>query len=95
MGVATLPPSFLPSETQAFYFINRPPTPNIIGGSVSTHNSFIVLHVKSPSRGNYCLLVLPTKIGHHKIILRNNNVNLLGKSKIKKSYGLGFTTNSD
>ena len=34
-GVATLPLSFPPSGTKAFYFINRPPTPNILGGSVS------------------------------------------------------------
>ena len=32
MGVATL--AFLPSETKAFYFMNRPPTTNIFGPNV-------------------------------------------------------------
>ena len=34
VGVVTLPLSFLPSRTQAFYFINRPPRPNILKASV-------------------------------------------------------------
>ena len=37
MGVATLPFSFLPSG--AFYFINRPPGPNILTASVSRYIS--------------------------------------------------------
>ena len=32
--MATLSPSFPPSGTAAFYFINRPPMPNILTGSV-------------------------------------------------------------
>ena len=35
VGVALLHPSFPPSETQAFYFINRPSRANISGPSVS------------------------------------------------------------
>ena len=34
VGMATLSPSFPPSGTAAFYFINRPPMPNILTGSV-------------------------------------------------------------
>ena len=36
VGVVTLPPLFLPSGTKAFYFINRPPGPNILTASVLT-----------------------------------------------------------
>ena len=39
VGVATLPLSFLPYRTQAFYFINRPPGPNILTASVFTSKS--------------------------------------------------------
>ena len=39
MGVATLSPSFLPSGTYAFYFINRPPRPKIWTTSVWYPNS--------------------------------------------------------
>ena len=36
LGVATLPLPITASGTLAIYFINRPPTPNILGGSVCT-----------------------------------------------------------
>ena len=35
VGVATLTSSFLPTGSQAFYFIDRPPRPNILTASVS------------------------------------------------------------
>jgi hypothetical protein len=41
VGVAILPPSFLPSETYSFYFINRPPGPNILSPSVYFEFEFL------------------------------------------------------
>ena len=43
LGVATLPPSITPSETPAFYFINRPPMPNIL--VLSVHYLFLTVMV--------------------------------------------------
>ena len=37
--VATFPPSFLPSGTYAFYFINRPPWANVL--SLSVHHALL------------------------------------------------------
>jgi hypothetical protein len=38
-GVATLSPSFPPSGTWTFYFVNRPPTPNILDIGIGSEYS--------------------------------------------------------
>ena len=57
VGVATgNPPSFRPSGTQKFYFINRPPMPNIVTPTVisqgvleSAKDISVIAVIKSPS----------------------------------------------